>query len=304
MQAVRFNEYGDVNVLRVAEVPVPEPGPRQVLVAVRAAGINPGEAAIREGLMREWFPAHFPEGQGSDLAGVVTQLGDNVDEFNVGDEVLGFTNRRASHAEYVLVEVDEILHRPPQVPWNVAGSLFVAGTTAYASVRSVSPTAADTVVVAGAAGGVGVIAAQLARQHAKTVLGLASEPHHLWLSRHGILPIDYHGDVVERIKAAAPHVDAFIDTFGNDYLHIAAELGIPPDRTNTIINFSEAQRYGSRTDGNATAANTDVLGELATMVDQGHLDVPIAHAYRLAEVRSAYRELEQRHTHGKITLNP
>src|SRR5579862_9216272 len=158
--AVRFDEYGEIDVLKVVDVPRPVPGPGQVLVEVRAAGINPGEAAIRKGLLHALWPATFPSGQGSDLAGTVAGLGTGVTRFAVGDEVLGFVDTRSSQAEFVVVEAANLVARPARVPWDVAGSLFVAGTTAYAAVRAVSLVPGDTVVVSGAAGGVGSIAVQ------------------------------------------------------------------------------------------------------------------------------------------------
>src|SRR5689334_2407554 len=180
-KAVRFEEYGGVDVLDVVDVPRPVPGPGQVLVRVKAAGINPGEAKIREGLMHARWPATFPSGQGSDLAGTVTQAGPGVTGFAAGDEVIGYTNDRASQAEYVLVEAAHLIPRPAGVPWEAAGSLFVAGVTAWAAVRAVALTPGDTVVVSGAAGGVGSISVQLARRAGATVIGLASPANHEWL---------------------------------------------------------------------------------------------------------------------------
>src|ERR1700753_2794797 len=177
-KAVRFDQYGDVNVLKVVEVPQPEPGPGQVLVQVKAAGINPGEAKIRDGLLDSLWPATFPSGEGSDLAGVVAAVGSGVTAFQPGDEVLGYVDTRASQAEYVVTEAEDLTSKPAAVPWDVAGALKVAGTTAVAMVRAVGAGPGDTVVVAGAAGGGGTIRGQLARQAGATVIGLASEPNH------------------------------------------------------------------------------------------------------------------------------
>lgn len=304
-QAVRFDEYGGIDVLRVVEVDRPTPGAGQVLVAVKAAGINPGEAIIRKGLLHDRWPATFPSGQGSDLAGVVAEVGAGVTGVRVGDEVLGFTEERASHAEFVVVPADQLTAKPANVPWEVAGGLFVVGTTAYAAVRAVAPGQGDTVVVSGAAGGVGSLAVQLARRAGATVIGLASEANHDWLTAHGVVPVGYGDGVAERItEAAGGKVDAFIDTFGNGYVDLAVELGVRPERIDTIIDWAAAQRHGTKTEGNAAAANAEVLAELAALIDAGELEVPVARVYPLAQVRDAYAELEERHTRGKIVLQP
>ncbi|HEY7485635.1 MAG TPA: NADP-dependent oxidoreductase [Streptosporangiaceae bacterium] len=303
-QAVRFDEYGGIEVLRVDEVDRPVPGPGQVLVRVRAAGINPGEAAIREGLMHERWPATFPSGQGSDLAGVVAEPGEGVDGFAAGDEVIGFTHNRASQAEYVVVEAGNLVRRPPNAPWEQAGGLFVAGTTAYAAVRAVALQPGDVLVVAAAAGGVGSLVVQLATNAGAIVIGLAGEANHDWLTAHGATPVAYGEGVADRIRAVTGHVDAFIDTFGADYVELALDLGVQPDRIDTIANFAAGPKYGVKTEGTAAAANADVLGELAGLIGAGRLEVPIAAAYPLAQVRDAYRELERRHTRGKIVLIP
>ena len=304
-RAIRFGEYGDVDVLRVEDVPRPAPGPGQVLVEVRAAGINPGEMAIRRGLLHDRWPATFPSGQGSDFAGVVAELGEGVEEIEVGDEVIGFVETRSSQAEFVVAEAENLTPRPDGVSWEAAGSLFVAGATAYASVRAVYPREGETVVVSGAAGGVGSLAVQLAKLSGATVIGLAGEANHAWLRELDVVPIAYGDGVEDRIRAAAPDgVAAFIDTFGSGYVDLALRLGVYAGRVNTIIDFAAAEKYNVKSDGSTTASSADVLRELATLVAKGLLEVPIARVYPLDEVHDAYRELEQRHTRGKIVLRP
>jgi NADPH:quinone reductase-like Zn-dependent oxidoreductase len=304
MRAVRFDQYGGIDVLDVVEVPAPVPGPGELLVRVKAAGINPGEAKIRDGMLHERWPATFPSGQGSDLAGIVEQVGDGVDGWVVGDEVIGFTDNRASQAELVVVEAENVTARPPGVPWPVAGSLFVVGTTAYAAVRAVSASSGDTVVVAGAAGGVGSLTVQLAILAGATVIGLASERNHRWLQDLGVIPVAYGDGVEQRVRDAADGaVDAFIDLFGG-YIELALDLGVKPKRIDTIVDFGAGQKYGVKTEGTAAAANAGVLAELARLIVEGRLDVPIARVYPLDQVREAFRELEQGHTHGKIVLEP
>ncbi|KOV67468.1 NADP-dependent oxidoreductase [Streptomyces sp. MMG1121] len=304
-QAVRFEEYGDIDVLEVRDVPRPRPAADEVLVRVRAAGINPGENLIRSGALHDRWPATFPSGQGSDLAGVVEETGSAVRNWSVGDEVIGWVDTRASHAELVAVPAGNLVPRDPAVPWQVGGALFVAGTTAYASVRAVGAGAGDTVVVAAAAGGVGSLTVQLLRRAGATVIGLAGETHHAWLREHGVVPVTYGDGVLDRIRAAASEgVDAFVDTFGDGYVDLALELGVAKDRINTIIDFAGAARTGVKSEGMSGSANADVLAELVKLVAAGDLDVPIAHTYPLTEVRAAYRDLMRRHTRGKIVLVP
>ena len=289
----------------MVEVDRPIPGPGKVLVRVKAAGINPGEASIRKGLFAERWPATFPSGQGSDLAGIVEELGPGVTTVAVGDEVIGFTNNRSSQAELVVVGAGDLVPRPANVSWSQAGALFVAGTTAYAAVRSVALDTDDTVVVSGAAGGVGSIAVQLAKNADARVIGLAGAANQTWLSDHGVIPITYGDGVEERIRAAGGgKVDAFIDTFGGGYVELALKLGVAKSRINTIIDFAAAAKYGVKTEGSHEAANAEVLAQLAGLLAAGRLEIPIAKVYPLDEVREAYRELEQRHTRGKIVLEP
>jgi NADPH:quinone reductase-like Zn-dependent oxidoreductase len=305
-RAVRFDRYGDVDVLNVVDVERPVPGPGRALVRVKAAGINPGEASIRKGLLHERWPATFPSGQGSDLAGVVEEVGAGAGGVTVGDEVIGFTHERDSHAELVVVPADQLTPKPAGVSWEAAGALFVAGTTAYAAVRAVGASAGDTVVVSGAAGGVGSLAVQLARNAGATAIGLAGDGNHQWLLEHGAIPVAYRHGVADRIREVSEgRVDAFIDTFGSGYVALAVEeLGVAPKRVDTIIDWEAAQRFGVKTEGTAAAASAEVLAELAKLIDEGRLEVPIAKVYPLEDVRDAYRELERRHTRGKIVLRP
>jgi NADPH:quinone reductase-like Zn-dependent oxidoreductase len=306
-KAVQFDSYGEVDVLEVRDVPRPVPTAGEVLVEVKATGINPGEAMIRRGGMHERWPATFPSGQGSDLAGVVAEIGQGVDVFAVGDEVLGFTEDRASHAQFVVVPSPQLTAKPPEVPWEVAGGLYVVGTTAYAAVRAIALKPGDTVAVAGAAGGVGTIAVQLATRTGATVLGIAGPSNDDWLNAHGVVPVNYGDGLADRLRQAAPdgRIDAFLDFFGGGYVELAlTELGIDPQRVDTIIDFAAVERFGVKGEGNAEAADAAVLAELTGLVAAGELEVPVAQVFPLDQVKDAFRALEQRHTRGKIVLRP
>ena len=306
-KAVQFDSYGGIDVLQVREVPRPVPGPGEVLVEIKAAGINPSEAVIRSGALHHMFPATFPSGQGSDLAGVIAELGPAVSGFKVGDEVIGFSMRRSSHAEYVTVPANQLTPRPAKVPWNVAGSLFVAGVTAYAAVRSVQLAPGDTVVIAGASGGVGSIAVQLARRSGATVLGIAGPANDAWLAAHGVVPVNYGDSLPARLRATAKsgRIDALLDFFGGGYVAMAIEeLKLPPDKVNTIADFEAVKRFGVQSKGGADAATATVVAELADLVARDELEVPIAGVFALEDVREAFRQVELRHTRGKLVLRP
>jgi NADPH:quinone reductase-like Zn-dependent oxidoreductase len=306
-KAVQFDSYGGIDVLEVRDVPKPAPGAGEVLVEVKATGINPGEAMIRQGFLHDRWPATFPSGQGSDLAGVVAETGPGLDTVTVGDEVIGFTDRRASQAEFVVVPADQLTLKPANVSWDAAGALFVAGTTAYAAVRAVALKPGETVVVAGAAGGVGTIAVQLAKRAGATVLGIAGTSNDEWLTAHGVVPVNYGDGLADRLRQAAPggRIDAFLDFFGGGYVELAVtELGVDPQRVDTIIDFPAIERFGVRGEGNAEGSDASVLAELAGLIAAGELEVPVAAVYPLDEVKEAYRTLEQRHTRGKIVLRP
>jgi NADPH:quinone reductase-like Zn-dependent oxidoreductase len=300
-RAVQFDQYGGIDVLEVRDVPRPKAGPGEVLVQVKAAGINPGEAMIRKGALHDRWPATFPSGQGSDLAGVVADVGTDAPGFAVGDDVLGFTDSRASQADFVVVPAGQLAAKPPALSWDVAGSLYVAGTTAYAAVDAVRLTQGDVVAIAGAAGGVGTIAVQLAVRAGATVLGIAGPSNDQWLTEHGAIPVNYGDGLADRLRATG-RIDAFLDFFGGGYVELAVtELGIAPDRVDTIIDFAAIERFGVKSAGNAEG-NISMMAELAELIVAGQLEVPIAGTFALDDVQQAFRTLEQRHTRGKLVL--
>lgn len=305
MRAVRFDRYGGVDEIQIREVPDPQPMPSRAIVRVKAAAINPGEIIIRSGALDKVYPATFPSGEGSDFSGEIVSLGAGATGFSVADAVLGWSDERASHAELVSVPVTQLVAKPVGLSWDVAGSMHVAPMAALASVNAVAPRDGDVVVVSAAAGGVGVVAVQLARRAGATVIGLAGADNHEWLRAHGIVPVLYGGGQEGRIRAAAGgRVDAFIDLFGSGYVDLALALGVPADRINTIIDFQAVQEKGVKGQGTGAAGGAAELGGLVALAASGDLDIPIAHVYPLSEVREAYRVLADRHTRGKIVLHP
>ncbi|MEU7875634.1 NADP-dependent oxidoreductase [Dactylosporangium sp. NPDC049140] len=304
-RAVRFDTFGGPEVLYVTEIPMPSPGPGEVVVAVRAAGVNPGESGIRTGALEFKYRTALPSGEGSDLAGVVTATGPGVTAFAPGDEVLGFSWTRSSHATHTAVPVTQLIPKPAALSWEVAGALYVVACTAYAATRAVGARSGETIAVSAAAGGVGTLTVQLLHHLGARVLAIASPSNRDWLAAHGAEQITYGEGLADRLRAAAPEgIDAFIDLFGPQYVDLALELGIPKDRINTIIAFQAAERLGVKAEGSEDASTVDVLTYMAGLVADGTLEIPIAAAYALDDVAKAFEEVDRRHTRGKIVLLP
>ncbi|MGW4912816.1 NADP-dependent oxidoreductase [Streptomyces sp. NPDC004270] len=305
-QAVRFDQHGDRDVLYVTDISMPEPGPDEVVVEVRAAAVNPFDATLRSGVLRDLFPVDFPAGQGSDLAGVVTAVGTEVRQLAVGDEILGWTPAAGAHATHHAVPAERLVAKPPRVSWEAAGSLHMVGATAYAAARAVAARPGETVAVSAAAGGVGSFLTQLLTGRGVRVLGIASSDNAEWLEKHGAIPVPYGNDLRERLEqaAGANGIDAFIDLYGPEYLDLAVALGIKPDRIQTTVAMQRAAEIGARTDGRHNATAREILVELVDLLTSGAVEIPIAAAYPLDRVTDAFAELEQRHTHGKIVLMP
>jgi NADPH:quinone reductase-like Zn-dependent oxidoreductase len=299
---VQFRAYGGVEVLEVAEVARPRPGAGEVVVRVAFAATNPGEIGIREGRFAAIWPARFPEGQGNDFSGHVIDVGAEVTSVRVGERVLGF-RPRGTQADFIRLGADRVASIPDAVDLAAAAALPGAGATAYAGVGAVAPKPGETVVVSAAAGGVGVVAAQLAGLAGARVIGTAGPANQEFLQSIGVEPVLYGPGLVQRLRTLAPEgVDAYIDTFGDGNVDVAISLRVPPERINTLADGAAARRYGTRTDAQEQADDPQVWRELADLVAAGKLIVPIQAEFALEEVQQAYRVLAARHTRGKIML--
>jgi NADPH:quinone reductase-like Zn-dependent oxidoreductase len=274
-----------------------------VLVRVVVAGVNPGEAGIRQGVFADMWPAVFPEGQGNDFAGWVAELGDGVSDFAVGDEVIGYLPR-AAQADYVVSPADLLTPKPADISWEAAAPLSAVGVTAWAAVDAVAPAAGDTVVVSAAAGGVGSLAVQLARLRGATVIGTAGPHNADYLRSLGVVPVEHGPGLADRLKAAAPDgIDAFIDTFGQGNVDTALALGVAPQRINTLADGRAVARYGVLHKAQEDAFSPQLVAELAALVSKGQLTVTVSEVYPLEQVQEAYRQVQRRHTRGKIVLS-
>jgi len=305
---VRYEQYGGVEVLQLVDVEKPVPGEGELLIAVKAAGTNPYDVKLRKGMMEGRFPFSFPAAQGNDVAGVVESVGPGVSAFKPGDVVVASTPKRGAQADFALISEAKALLRPPHVSWEVAGALWVVGTTSQAMVNAVEIGADDLVLVSGASGGVGALASQLAHHRGATVIGVAGERNHEWLRSRGITPVTYGPDVETRIKAAAAeHSDrdlsAVLDISGGGYVELGISLGVAPDRIDTIVDSAAAEQYGAKTDG-GVAGTTAQIAELLTLLNDGQIELPIHASFPLDQVQEAYTELEQGHPRGKIVLVP
>jgi NADPH:quinone reductase len=302
-KAVQLSAYGGVDQLRIVEVAKPEPNAGEVVVRVVAAGTNPGEISIREGLLRDVFPMEFPFGQGADFAGHIDSVGVGVTGFAPGDEVLGWTERRAAQAEYIASSPSQLIPKPPSLDWFRAGSLFVVATTAVGAVRAVSLKPGDVVAVSGAAGGVGSLAVQLARRADARVIGIASDENADFLRSVGVEPVAYGDGLAKRLQELAPNgLGAFIDLFGGGYVELAVTLGVARERINTIIDFAAAQKYGVKADGSSAAASREILASVADLLAWGEIVMPLTAIYPFVSLRDAYVELARRRARGKIVL--
>jgi len=304
---VRFDQYGGVDVLHLSEVDKPEPGEGQLLLQVKATGINPFDVKVRTGKVQEMVKVSFPSAQGNDVAGVVEAVGPGVSGFKPGDEVAASTSKRGAQGDFALAPQTAALLRPANVPWEVAGSVWVVGTTSQAMVRAAAIGADDLVLVSGASGGVGALASQLARHRGAAVIGVAGESNHKWLLSHGITPVTYGDDVEARIRAAAAaagrEITAALDLAGGGYVELAIKLGVAPERIDTIVDYGAAAKHGAKTEGGAAGTTADIA-DLLALINDGEIELPIHASFPLEQVQAAYTELEHGHPRGKIVLVP
>jgi|SRR5689334_10944300 len=304
-RAVLLDAFGGPEVLDIREVPAPQAGPGQLRVRVTAAGLNPMDWIITaDADTAARFGLSLPTGFGTDYAGVVDQVGDGVSGFAVGDRVFGGALSRAV-ADFVVIDLaegiaaNEVHHLPDGVDDRTGATLAIAGRTASAALAVVDPGPHDTVLIGGAAGGVGVFAVQLARIAGARVIGTGSATSEDFLRDLGAEPVAYGDGLADRVRALAPGgVTAAIDLYGTETVHAARELGVPDRRICTIA----AQVDGVASANGANAA-PDALDKVARLVAAGRLRVPIAAGFPIDQVRRAAELQAGRHIHGKLVID-
>lgn len=299
---VEFSQFGGPEVLRIVDVEPPQPGPGEVRVRVLAAGINPYDSKVFRGMMTS-SPAdiHFPSGNGNDFAGVVDDLGEGVTTLQRGDRVFGGKASEAQ-ADFLTIPADRISRIPAGLDVEKAGSLDTVGRTAWASTTSLGLGPEDTVLVSAAAGGVGVVAAQLAKRTGATVIGSASTANHDFLSSLGIVPVEYGDGLVAAVRRISPDgITAALDNDGRGTVEAALELGAPAGRVNSIADYAAPGKYGI-TDIGARHAGLGEIAQLADLVASGEIVFPIDSMFPLERVSEAYTRLIASHLRGKIVL--
>ncbi|MFC5720733.1 NADP-dependent oxidoreductase [Streptomyces gamaensis] len=300
-QAIRYASYGDADVLRLTEVPMPEPGPGQVRVEVRATTVNPFDWKLRSGLIARGEPLAGPAGTGTELAGTVDALGPGVEEAWLGRAVFGRSANRSAAAEYDLALVDELLPKPESLSYAEAAALPIAVETAGRGLAELGVEAGQTLLVHAAAGGVGLTAVQLAVARRIKVVGTASEANHGFLRELGAVPVTYGEGWPDRVRAAAPQgVDAVLDCSGRGVLAESVELTGSPEKVLTIADprASEHKVRFSATAGPVREA----LAAALPLIEEGRLRMPVARVFSLAETADAHRLSEAGHVRGKVVI--
>jgi enoyl reductase len=297
MRAVVFDRFGPPDVLRLTDLPDPEPAPGEVRVRVRAAGVQPFDAGLRRGEMT-WAPVHFPQTIGQEYSGVVDRLGDGVDELAVGDAVLGSTMFNG-YAELLCAPVPNVVRKPDRLDLPTAAALVAASQTATGALGELGVTAGDVLLVHAAAGSVGTVATQLARQAGATVIGTASPANHDYLRQLGAVPVAYGAGLVEAVRATGLVPTVALDAAGGAAVAQSVALGIAAGRVGTIVDDKAAAENGARVV--RAGRDPERLARVVALAARGQVTMPVR-AYPFKEVVAAHAAVEARHGRGKVVL--
>ncbi|MEU8617470.1 NADP-dependent oxidoreductase [Streptomyces sp. NPDC048623] len=304
MKAMAVPEYGGSDALTLMELPDPKVAPGEVLVHVRAAGVNPVDWKLAAGALDPIMVSHFPMIPGWDVAGVVASNGLDSPEFTPGDEVIGYIRKdsaeHGAYAEQVAVPVRMLARKPRSLSWAQAAGLPLAGLTALQSADRAGCASGDTVLVHAAAGGVGSLAVQILTARGARVIGTASPANHGFLLDMGAEPVAYGPGLADRVRELAPDgVDAALDFVGGESVDVSAELVRTPGRLVSIADHRAAAFGGHylwvRPDGAG-------LATLAALADEGRLTVFVEKELPLREAAEAWRRGSEGHTRGKLVL--
>jgi NADPH:quinone reductase-like Zn-dependent oxidoreductase len=299
-KAFVFKEYGGPETQAFVDLPRPVPGPDQLLVRVRAAGVNPADWKFRAGYLRDFMPLELPAVFGSEVAGVVEEVGDGVLTFAVGDDVFGSVIG-GGYAQFALIPVQTAAHKPPGMSFTDAAALPVAAATAYDGVHQLGLHAHQTLLITGVGGGVGVAAAQIARSQGVTVIGTASAAKKEFVEALGVTHVAYGAGVVDRLRAVAPNgVDALFDLVGGDALRAVGGLVVDPSKLVTAVDPATAAEFGGRPV--ERTRNGQVLETVARLVQSGALNPFVTEVFPLDQAAQALSAVESGHAQGKVVL--
>ncbi|MFF1413203.1 NADP-dependent oxidoreductase [Streptomyces sp. NPDC058289] len=303
MRAMTYDTYGGVEVLSETRIPVPKVGPGEVLVRVRCASVNPVDWKIMAGGLDGLMDVVYPVVPGWDVAGTVEYVGIDTPEFTAGDDVVAYARKDYVHggtfAEFVTVPVRALAPKPASLTWQQAAGLPLAGLTAYQLLTRLDTGKEDTVLVHGAAGGVGSLGVQIARALGARVIGTASARNHDRLRELGCEPVEYGDGLAERVRALAPDgvtvVADFVGGVLDTTLAVLAEGGRHASIADHTVLGSGGQWMWVRPVG------AD-LAELGRLADAGQLTVTVAETFPLEELAAAFELSREGHAAGKIVL--
>ena len=304
MKAMTYDRFGGDDALSLTEQSKPKVGPGEILVRVKAAGVNPVDWKVMSGGLETMMDTRFPVVPGWDVAGVVEEVGIDTPEYQVDDEVVGYARKDYVHggtmAEYVTLGVRHAARRPTSVSWSQAAGLPLAGLTAYQALRRLGVRDGSVVLIHAAAGGVGTMAVQLARElGASTVIGTASTRNHEYLSKLGATPVEYGEGLTNRVKEIAPGgVDVVLDLVG-DVLDVTTAVLKPGGSHGSVADPGVLERGGAWIWVRPDAAD---LSDLAGLVDAGRLSLDVAAEFPLEKLPEAFALSREGHTRGKIVV--
>ncbi|MFI9268782.1 NADP-dependent oxidoreductase [Streptomyces werraensis] len=299
MRAARYHEYGDPTVLTVEEAPDPTPGPGEIRIRVAAASVNPVDWKVRSGAVRDLLPVDLPAVPGRDAVGRVDRIGEGVEGVGIGDRVFGLGGVTGATAELAVLSA----WAPAPAAWSdeEAAGAALASVTALSGLKALGPLSGRTLLVEGAAGGVGGAAVELAVAAGATVIGTAGAHNHVFLTALGALPTTYGAGLAERLAAVAPQgVDLVLDTAASGSLGELVEIAGDPSRVVTVADHRNAGRLGVRV---ADAVNDPAyLAEAAALGERGRYTPRVERTYPLEEIAQAHAHSEGGHVRGKIVV--
>jgi NADPH:quinone reductase-like Zn-dependent oxidoreductase len=305
--ALQFSEYGDPEVLTIADAEEPHAGPGEIRIAVRATGLTPADDYVRSGRLRGFIDVPLPHIPGMDAAGVVDELGEGVTGVALGDAVFGLVDTEkvgGAAAEYAVLQAWAA--KPDAFSWEQAGGAAANIETATRTLNELGVVEGTTLLIEGAAGGVGTITTQLAVARGATVIGTASVGNHELLASLGALPTTYGKGLAERVAALAPGgVDAVLDTAGSGSLPELIAIAGSPGRVVSVADLTAAE-YGVRMSnlapGSTAIPGHEGLAIAAALADEGLFTVPVHAVFALKDAARAHELSASRRARGKIVL--